>query len=69
MNTQTQLTTKSLKLNKITYYNLNLDQPIPFKTYTNNHTLNNFILIDHQSNTTINTNTLDFALRHTTNIH
>ncbi|MEO8742505.1 MAG: sulfate adenylyltransferase subunit CysN [Lysobacteraceae bacterium] len=69
INTQDHLAAKRLELNEVGYCNLNLDQPIAFESYADNHTLGGFILIDRQTNATVACGTIDFALRRASNIH
>jgi bifunctional enzyme CysN/CysC len=69
VNTQEHMAAKRLELNEVAYCNLNLDQPVVFEHYADNHTLGGFILIDRQSNATVACGTIDFALRRAANVH
>jgi len=69
VNTQAKLAAHRLQLNEVGYCNIDLDHPIAFEPYTENHTLGGFILIDRQSHATVACGMLDFALRRATNVH
>ncbi len=69
VNTQEQLAAKHLALNEVGFCNLHLDQPIAFEPYAQDRALGGFILIDRQSNATVGSGTIDFALRRAGNIH
>jgi bifunctional enzyme CysN/CysC len=69
VNTQAKLAAHRLQLNEVGYCNIDLDHPIAFEPYAENHTLGGFILIDRQSHATVACGMLDFALRRATNVH
>jgi bifunctional enzyme CysN/CysC len=69
VNTQAKLAAHRLALNEVGYCNLDLDHPIAFESYTTNHELGGFILIDRQSHATVACGMLDFALHRATNVH
>lgn len=69
VNTLEHLPAKTLKLNEIAVCNLNLDQPIAFDPYKENHDTGGFILIDRISNITYSAGLIHFALRRAQNIH
>jgi bifunctional enzyme CysN/CysC len=69
VNTMEHLAGRTLDLNAIGVCDLSLDRPIPFTSYTDNHDLGGFILIDRMSNATVGAGMLHFALRRSHNIH
>ncbi|QAU24063.1 adenylyl-sulfate kinase [Dyella sp. M7H15-1] len=69
VNTQAKLAANRLQLNEVGYCNIDLDDPIAFEPYVENHALGGFILIDRQTHATIACGMLDFALRRATNVH
>jgi bifunctional enzyme CysN/CysC len=69
VNTQAKLAASRLDLNEVAYCNIDLDRPIAFEPYADNHALGGFILIDRQSHATIACGMLDFALRRAANVH
>ncbi|RUL73098.1 adenylyl-sulfate kinase [Dyella choica] len=68
VNTQAKLAAHRLELNEVGYCEVDLDHPIAFEPYADNHSLGGFILIDRQSNATVACGMLDFALRRATNV-
>ena len=69
VNTLEQLPAERLELNDIGVCELELDRPIPFESYVDNHTLGGFILIDRLSNSTVGAGVINFALRRSQNVH
>ncbi len=69
VNTLEQLPAERLELNDIGVCELELDRPIPFESYTDNHTLGGFILIDRLNNSTVGAGVINFALRRSQNVH
>jgi bifunctional enzyme CysN/CysC len=69
VNTQAKLAAHRLALNEVGYCNLDLDHPIAFEPYANNHALGGFILIDRQTHATVACGMFDFALHRATNVH
>ena len=69
VNTLEQLPAERLELNDIGVCELELDRPIPFESYADNHTLGGFILIDRLSNSTVGAGVINFALRRSQNVH
>ena len=69
VNTLEQLPAERLELNDIGVCELELDRPIPFESYTDNHALGGFILIDRLSNSTVGAGVINFALRRSQNVH
>jgi len=69
VNTQSKLAAHRLQLNEVGYCNVDLDHPVAFEPYAENHTLGGFILIDRQTHATVACGMLDFALRRATNVH
>ncbi len=69
VNTLEQLPAERLELNDIGVCELELDRPIPFESYADNHTLGGFILIDRLSNSTVGAGAINFALRRSQNVH
>jgi len=69
VNTQAKLAAHRLELNEVGYCNIDLDHPIAFESYTTNHVLGGFILVDRQTHATVACGMLDFALRRSTNVH
>jgi bifunctional enzyme CysN/CysC len=58
-----------LELNDIGVCELELDRPIPFEPYNDNHALGGFILIDRLTNNTAGAGLINFALRRSQNVH
>jgi len=69
VNTQAHLAADKLELNQIGVCELELDQPIAFDPYVENHDTGGFILIDRLTNDTVGAGMLKFALRRAHNIH
>ncbi|HEY2809141.1 MAG TPA: sulfate adenylyltransferase subunit CysN [Steroidobacteraceae bacterium] len=69
VNTLEQLPAERLELNDIGVCELELDRPIPFESYADNHALGGFILIDRLSNSTVGAGVINFALRRSQNVH
>ncbi|HQW08956.1 MAG TPA: sulfate adenylyltransferase subunit CysN [Steroidobacteraceae bacterium] len=69
VNTLEQTAAERLELNDIGVCELELDRPIPFDAYRDDHTLGGFILIDRMSNNTVGAGLLSFALRRSENVH
>jgi bifunctional enzyme CysN/CysC len=69
VNTLEHLAADKLELNEIGVCELELDQPIAFDPYTENHDTGGFILIDRLTNHTVGAGMLRFALRRAHNIH
>ncbi|MFO1511276.1 MAG: sulfate adenylyltransferase subunit CysN [Steroidobacteraceae bacterium] len=69
VNTLEQTAAERLELNDIGVCELELDRPIPFDAYREDHTLGGFILIDRMSNNTVGAGLLSFALRRSENVH
>ncbi|RDS83423.1 sulfate adenylyltransferase subunit CysN [Dyella psychrodurans] len=69
VNTQAQLAAHRLQLNEVGYCNIDLDHPIAFEAYADNHALGGFILIDRQNHATVACGVLDFDLHRATNVH
>jgi len=69
VNTQAKLAAHRLQLNEVGCCNIDLDHPIAFEPYAENHALGGFILIDRQTHATVACGMLDFALRRATNVH
>ena len=69
VNTLEQTAAERLELNDIGVCELELDRPIPFDAYRDDHTLGCFILIDRMSNNTVGAGLLSFALRRSENVH
>ena len=69
VNTQVKLAAHRLHLNEVGYCNVDVDHPIAFEPYVENHALGGFILVDRQTHATVACGMLDFALRRATNVH
>ncbi|MDG2522283.1 sulfate adenylyltransferase subunit CysN [Caulobacter segnis] len=69
VNTLEENAAKRLELNEIGVCNINLDQAVPFESYSENRDLGGFILIDRLSNRTVGAGLIRFALRRSDNIH
>ena len=69
INTLEQQPAEKLELNDIGVCELELDRPIAFEAYTDNHILGGFILIDRLTNHTVGAGMLNFALRRSQNVH
>lgn len=69
VNTQAKLAANRLQLNEVGYCNIDLDAPIAFEPYVENHVLGGCILVDRQTHATVACGMLDFALRRATNVH
>jgi len=69
VNTLDHLAAKTLDLNGIGVVELSTDKPIVFESYTDNHTLGGFILIDKLTNATVAAGMLHFSLRRAQNVH
>ena len=69
VNTLEQTAAERLELNDIGVCELELDRPIPFEPYTEDHTLGGFILVDRLTNNTVGAGLLHFALRRSQNVH
>jgi len=69
VDTLEHLAARTLRANEIGVCNLNLDQPIAFDPYEENHDTGRVVLIDRLTNDTVGTGLLRFALRRSQNIH
>ncbi|MDY0065652.1 MAG: sulfate adenylyltransferase subunit CysN [Steroidobacteraceae bacterium] len=69
VNTLEHAAAERLELNDIGVCELELDRPIPFEPYAENHVLGGFILIDWLTNNTVGAGLLNFALRRSQNVH
>ncbi len=69
VNTMEHVAATTLALNEIGVCALELDSPIAFAAYQENHTLGSFIIIDRFSNATVGMGLIHFALRRAANIH
>src|SRR5688572_20767544 len=68
VNTLEHVAARKLELNDIGVCGLELDQPIVFEPYNQNHDLGGFILIDRLTNNTVGAGLLHFALRRSHNV-
>jgi bifunctional enzyme CysN/CysC len=69
VNTQAQLSAKTLELNDIGVAEVYTDAPIVFAPYTESHELGGFILIDRETNATVAAGMIRHALRRAQNVH
>ena len=69
VNTLDHLAAKTLELNGIGVVELSTDKPVVFESYSDNHTLGGFILIDKLTNATVAAGMLHFSLRRAQNVH
>ncbi|HUE89011.1 MAG TPA: sulfate adenylyltransferase subunit CysN [Vicinamibacterales bacterium] len=69
VNTLEHVAARKLELNDIGVCGLELDQPIVYEPYAQNHDLGGFILIDRITNNTVGAGMLHFALRRAQNVH
>lgn len=69
INTLEHLAVKTLDLNAIGVVTITTDRAIPFESYSDNHTLGGFILIDKFTNATVAAGMLHFSLRRAQNVH
>ncbi len=69
VNTLAKLSAKTLNLNDIGIAEVVTDRGIVFETYTDNHDLGGFILIDKLTNATVAAGMIDHALRRAQNVH
>ncbi|MEE4207959.1 MAG: sulfate adenylyltransferase subunit CysN [Parvularcula sp.] len=69
VNTLTELSGKTLKLNEIGECNLSLTQRLVFDAYAENRSMGSFILIDRLTNHTVGVGMIDYALRRSKNVH
>ncbi|KQM65022.1 adenylyltransferase [Sphingomonas sp. Leaf17] len=69
VNTQAELSAKTLGLNDIGEAEVYTDTPLAFEPYDDNHDLGGFILIDRATNATVAAGMIRFALRRAQNVH
>ena len=69
VNTQAELSAKTLGLNDIGEAEVYTDTPLAFEAYDDNHDLGGFILIDRATNATVAAGMIRFALRRAQNVH
>ncbi|MCP3735339.1 sulfate adenylyltransferase subunit CysN [Sphingomonas sp. RP10(2022)] len=69
VNTQAQLSAKTLELNDIGVAEVFTDAPIVFAPYEDSHELGGFILIDRETNATVAAGMIRHALRRAQNVH
>jgi bifunctional enzyme CysN/CysC len=69
VNTLEHLAAKTLNLNAIGVAEITTDKPIVFEAYTDNRSLDGFILIDKLTNRTVGAGMLHFSLRRAQNVH
>ncbi|HTD91534.1 MAG TPA: sulfate adenylyltransferase subunit CysN, partial [Burkholderiales bacterium] len=69
VHTLDRIAATKLELNEIGLVGLQLDRPIAFDPYVENHEMGGFILIDRMTNDTVGAGMLHFALRRSDNIH
>jgi bifunctional enzyme CysN/CysC len=69
VNTMEHLAAKTLELNAIGVAEITTDRAIVFESYSSNHALGGFILIDKISNATVAAGMLHFSLRRAQNVH
>ena len=69
VNTQAQLSAKTLELNDIGVAEVYTDAPIVFAPYADSHELGGFILIDRETNATVAAGMIHNALRRAQNVH
>jgi bifunctional enzyme CysN/CysC len=69
VNTMEHLAAKTLELNAIGVAEITSDRAIVFESYTDNHALGGFILIDKITNATVAAGMLNFSLRRAQNVH
>ncbi len=69
VNTMEQLAAKTLELNAIGAAEITTDRAIVFESYSDNHALGGFILIDKITNATVAAGMLNFSLRRAQNVH
>jgi len=68
VNNYEKVATHSLKMNDIAECEIQLDSSLPLKSYAENKSLGNFILIDKISNLTVGAGTINYPLRRSANI-
>jgi bifunctional enzyme CysN/CysC len=69
VNTQAELSAKTLALNDIGVAEVFTDRPVVFAPYTESQELGGFILIDRETNATVAAGLIDHALRRAQNVH
>ncbi len=69
VNTQAQLSAKTLELNDIGVAEVYTDTPVVFAPYEDSHELGGFILIDRETNATVAAGLIHHALRRAQNVH
>ena len=69
VNTQAELSAKTLELNDIGVAEVYTDRPIVFTPYADSQELGGFILIDRETNATVAAGMIDFALQRAQNVH
>ena len=68
VNSRARLAARELAINELAVVNLAADRAIAFDPYAESRELGGFVLIDRQSNETVASGMIDFALRRATNI-
>ena len=69
VNTQAELSAKTLQLNDIGVAEVYTDRPLVFDAYAASHELGGFILIDRESNATVAAGMINFSLQRAQNVH
>ncbi|HEX8418668.1 MAG TPA: sulfate adenylyltransferase subunit CysN, partial [Sphingomonas sp.] len=69
VNTQAELSAKTLQLNDIGVAEVYTDRPLVFEPYAGSHDLGGFILIDRETNATVAAGMINFSLHRAQNVH
>ena len=69
VNTQAELSARTLQLNDIGVAEVYTDRPLVFESYADSHDLGGFILIDRESNATVAAGMINFSLHRAQNVH
>ena len=69
VNTQAELSAKTLVLNDIGVAEVYTDRPLVFAPYADSHELGGFILIDRETNATVAAGMINFSLHRAQNVH
>ncbi|WP_445193033.1 sulfate adenylyltransferase subunit CysN [Sphingomonas sp. Tas61C01] len=69
VNTQAELSAKTLQLNDIGVAEVYTDRPLVFEPYADSHELGGFILVDRETNATVAAGMINFSLHRAQNVH